>query len=371
MNLTLREIADAVSADLSAEHDALRARGVSIDSRRVEAGQLFVAIAGERFDGHRFAAQALEAGAAAVLVSRQREVELPEGGVALRVDDTRVALGRLARAWRERVAPTVIAVTGSMGKTTTKELLAGILEATGAPTHATRGNFNNDIGLPLTLLAMAEGTRYLVTEMGMNAPGEIAALCRIARPDVGLITNIAPVHLEGLGSIEAIAAAKAELLYGLGERGVAVIPDDEPLLAPHVAHLKAARAVTFGERARGGGVRVASVSARGAEGSDVTLALGESGETISLRLPLVGRHNARNAAAAAAAALALDIAPEAIARGLARPPELSHRSVIRVLGEWRVLDDCYNASPRAVEAALAALVDLAAADDTPAVAVLG
>jgi UDP-N-acetylmuramoyl-tripeptide--D-alanyl-D-alanine ligase len=342
-------------------------RGVSTDSRSVAAGQVFVAIAGDRFDGHDYLAQAARAGAALLVVSREIDAAaLPPSVGLLRVPDTRLALGALARAWRQQVAPAVVAITGSVGKTTTKELTRAVAAQLG-PTHATGGNLNNDIGLPLTVLAMPEGTRTLVLEMGMNAPGEIAYLAGLAEPRIGCITAIAPVHLEGLGSIEAVAAAKAELLAGLPGGALAVVPGDEPLLAPHLRGLSPDRLVRFGS-APGDEARLVSVEPRGALGSRLQLSL-RGGQPFAVELPLGGAHNARNACAAAAIGMLLGAAEAQIARALATTPELGHRSALRELGAWHVLDDCYNANPVAVRAALDTLRQLAAGK--PALAVLG
>ena len=339
--------------------------GVSIDSRAVEPGQAFVAISGERFDGHRFLPAAMTAGASLLVISRDLEQPAPAETAVLRVDDTRRALGMLGQAWLQQISPTVLAITGSVGKTTTKELLRGIMELTG-PTHATPGNFNNDIGLPLTLLGMPAGTRNLVLEMGMNHPGEIAGLAKLVRPAVGLITAVAPVHLEGLGSMEAIAAAKAELIMELAPGGTAVIPGDEPLLHGWAARLDPASLLTFGQ-GPGDRVRLLAREAVGRDGSRIFLSL--DGQKVEVLLKLVGRHNASNAAAAAGAALAAGVPASTIAEGLAKPLRLDHRSSLRTLGPFTVLDDCYNASPVAMGAALDALSELAGA--TPRAAVLG
>ena len=362
VRMTLRSAAVATGGTLHGDEHG-RFHGLSIDSRQVRAGNAFVAIAGDRFDGHRFCQQAARDGAALLVVSRAPD-PMPRRGAVLVCADTRQALGALAHAWREQVDPCVVAITGSLGKTTTKELTRNILGQVDR-THSTPGNFNNDIGLPLTLLSMDPDTRYLVAELGMNAPGEIAALARLARPDVGLITCVAPVHLEGLGSIEAIAAAKAELLEQL-DQGTAVVPDDQPLLDPWTARIPAGRCLRFGAH-RGSDVVLLGRQSLGLAGSRIQLSLG--GQEHHIDLPLVGRHNAINAAAAAAVALALKIDAETIAAALALPPELKHRSVVRRLGQWTVLDDCYNASPVSMKAALDTLVDLAG--DGEAVAVLG
>jgi UDP-N-acetylmuramoyl-tripeptide--D-alanyl-D-alanine ligase len=357
------EAATAATGGVLRGDGAARFRGVGTDTRQLRPGQAFVALVGERFDGHEFLSQAVDAGAALLIVDRAPST--PLAVAVLQVEDTRLALGALARAWRREVRPSVVAITGSVGKTTTKELTRAITGELGS-THSTRGNLNNDVGLPLTLLAMERGTRYLVAEMGMNAPGEISCLAAIAEPDVGAITCIAPVHLEGLGSIEAVAAAKGELLQRLGQGAWAVVPGDERLLDPYLATVPASRRVRFGG-APEDEVRLLDVQARGTAGSDVALAI--RGETVRFRLPLVGAHNARNAAAAAAIGVALGAPAAAIATALAREPELSHRSVLREVGAWRVLDDCYNANPVAMCAALDTVAQLA--EQTPAVAVLG
>jgi UDP-N-acetylmuramyl pentapeptide synthase len=203
-------------------------------------------------------------------------------------------------------------------------------------------------------------------EMGMNAPGEIAYLAGLAEPDLGVITCIAPVHLEGLGTLEAVAAAKGELLQALGPLAQAVIPGDEPLLTPYLEPLAPNRRIRFGFGVKDE-VRLLAIQRRGAAGSELSLSL--RGKEISFHLPLVGEHNARNAAAAAAVGMSLRIPPEIISRGLSRVPELHHRSRLRRIGDWNILDDCYNANPVAMRAALDALAQLAQGNET--VAVLG
>ena len=365
IRLSMEDAATATGGTVLQRGSAAHFLGVSIDSRAVTPGNAFVAIVGDRLDGHDYALAAAENGAALIVISRGLRAPCPEAATVLQVDDTLEALQRLGVAWLERVSPRVLAVTGSVGKTTTKELLRGIMELTG-PTHATAGNFNNHIGLPLTLLAMPAHTRNLVLEMGMSNPGEIAALASLATPEVGLITALAPVHLEGLGSMEAIAAAKAELLMGLRREGVAVIPGNEPLLEPWRIKLAAHRVITFGD-ADGDDVRLLQREAAGELGALIRLSIFD--EAFEIKLPLVGRHNAMNAAAAAAAATAAGVAPETVAQGLARTPHLEHRSSLVTVGPYTVLDDCYNASPAAVRAALATLGELAGKE--PRAVVLG
>jgi UDP-N-acetylmuramoyl-tripeptide--D-alanyl-D-alanine ligase len=345
--------------------DSIELRGVSIDSRAIRPGQLFVAIVGKRFDGHLFVDDALQAGAAAAVV--QRSVDTSQLGRVplIQVEDTTLALGRLARSWRQTVAPTVVGLTGSVGKTTTKELLKQILELAG-PTQCTRGNQNNEIGVPLTLLELQRGTRFAVIEMGMSGAGEIAYLSRLAQPDIACITAIAPVHLEQLGSLEAIAAAKSEIIAGLAAKGQLVSPSPQPLLAPHLVQLDPARRLRFGQD-DASELQIKEIVNHGLEGTQVKLDY--QGASIDFRLPLPGLHNAHNAAAAAAIALALGVAPEAVTAGLQHCPELGHRARIVRTGRWTLIDDCYNASPVAMRVALQMLADSAA--EHPKVAVLG
>jgi UDP-N-acetylmuramoyl-tripeptide--D-alanyl-D-alanine ligase len=348
--------------------------GASIDSRSLTAGDLFFALPGARVDGHDFCAAALARGAGALVVTPARAAEFvaaarSAGAAVVAVDDVRRALADLARAHRRALTLPVVGVTGSNGKTTTKELLAAILEAAvGAPAVlATTGNLNNDLGVPLTLLRLHAGHRFAIVEMGMSAPGEIAALCALAAPGVGVITGIAPAHLEHLGSLAAIAHAKGELFAGLPEGGIAIYPDDQPLLAAEAARLPAAQRRCFGRGAEAT-VRIAAVEPRGAAGLALELVVGAV--TIACDLPLPGPHNARNAAAAAAAALALGIEPAVIAAGLARGRTAAHRSTVVEVGGRHLIDDCYNANPSSTRAGLEMLVSLRPAGRA-AVAVLG
>ncbi|MFZ1899933.1 MAG: Mur ligase family protein, partial [Azonexus sp.] len=224
MNWSLSEIQHATGGRLCGDDPAIS--GVSTDTRAVAAGQLFVALRGERFDAHDFLDQAVAAGAAALLVSDAARV--PAGATALVVDDTRIALGKLAAAWRARFAIPVIAVTGSNGKTTTKEMIAAILKVHfGDAVLATRGNLNNDIGLPLTLLRLDETHQAAVIEMGMNHPGEIAYLAPLGAPNVAVVTNAQRAHLEGMGGLDEVAREKGSIYSGLAADGIAVINADD------------------------------------------------------------------------------------------------------------------------------------------------
>jgi UDP-N-acetylmuramoyl-tripeptide--D-alanyl-D-alanine ligase len=313
---------------------------VVIDSRAVGAGDLFVGLTGENMDGGRFAAQALEAGAWGVLVgpSHADSAASPNSGVLLAADDPLAALGRLATAWRRALRAQVIGITGSTGKTSTKDLLAGML----APQRrvvATAQNLNTEIGLPLTVLGAPPGTEVLVLEMAMRGAGQIAELAAIAEPDVGVIVNIGPVHLELLGSVEAIAATKAELIAALEPGGTAVVPAGEPLLEPH--RRADVRTVTFGP-----GGEVAELPA-------------------GLTLPFTSAHMRANALAALAAARAVGVEPTGEVN-VALSNMRGQR--IELPGDIVVVNDCYNANPMSMRAALD---DLAASANGRRVAVLG
>jgi UDP-N-acetylmuramoyl-tripeptide--D-alanyl-D-alanine ligase len=284
------------------------ATGVSIDTRTLLPGDLFVALVGEGRDGHEFVGAALDRGAAGAMV----HTEPPPNAPALVVDDTLAALARLGGFARTRFGGQVVAVTGSVGKTTTKEMLRAALGAFG-PTHAAVASYNNHWGLPLTLARIPHGARYCVAEIGMNHAGEIAPLARLCRPHVAVITTIAKAHVGNLGSIEAIADEKASILLGLAPGGVAVLPAD----SPHLPRLRAAagdaRVLAFGADPAAD-VRLLDVEAA-AEAS--TVRMGIAGRTLSLRLNAPGRHMAMNAAACLAAVVALGLEPEQAIGGLA------------------------------------------------------
>ncbi|HET7729421.1 MAG TPA: UDP-N-acetylmuramoyl-tripeptide--D-alanyl-D-alanine ligase, partial [Usitatibacter sp.] len=322
--------------------------GVGTDSRTIAAGELFVALAGERFDGHDHVAEARARGAAAALVSRVVGESLPQ----LLVDDTRLALGRLAAHWRSRYALQLVGLTGSNGKTTVKEMLAAILAAhcgSREPVLATEGNLNNDIGMPLTLLKLREAHRFAVIEMGMNHEGEIDHLTRIAQPTVALVTNAHRAHVGMLGSVEAIARAKGEIYAGLKPSGVAVVNDDDDFADYWKGLNRGAdrRIVTFGMRA---GADVHATS--GASPLRIVTPAG----TFAVTLQVPGEHNVRNALAACAAAHAIAI-PTADMKAALRafagvPGRLQRRR--GVSGSW-VIDDSYNANPESMKAAIRVL----------------
>ncbi len=361
--MTLAEIADVVGGEVAGEGGVRVTAEATLDSRDVRPGGLFVALAGERADGHDFAEAAAGAGAAATLGSR------PTALPTVVVGDVTDALGRLARHVRDRSGATVLALTGSQGKTGTKDYLAAILEPLG-PTVATRGNLNNELGVPLTVLRAEESTAYLVVEMGARGAGHIAALCDIARPDAAAVLNVGSAHLGEFGSREAIAAAKGEIVEGLDERGTAVLAAHDPLVAP-MAERTQGRVLTFGPAASG-----ADVAWDGLAVDDLArprFLLAHAGASRPVALRQVGRHQAANAVAAAALALAAGATLDQAAAGLAAA-EASSRWRMEV-GERAdgtvVLNDAYNANPESVEAALGTLAEIGAARGGRTVAVLG
>ncbi|WP_290649418.1 UDP-N-acetylmuramoyl-tripeptide--D-alanyl-D-alanine ligase [Aquisalimonas sp.] len=345
IRLRLDELIRPLSAELSGP--AVEFTGVATDSRHVRRGELFVALQGERFDGHRFVQQALDRGAAAVMVSVPIGVSAP----VVTVPDTRRALGELARLWRRRSRTRIVAVTGSNGKTTVKEMLAAILQRE-APTLATQGNYNNDIGVPLTLFRLGEAHRLAVIEMGANHAGEIAWLAGIAEPDIGLVTNAGPSHLEGFGSLEGVARAKGELFQGLPGWGTAVINADDP-------HAGLWRDLAAGVAVSDFGMEHhASVVGTETAGGLLTVTTAES--SFSLKLPVPGRHNRYNALAALTAARALGVGADRIRRALETFQPVAGRLTPRTgLAGSVLLDDSYNANPASLVAGLEVLVSAA------------
>ena len=326
--------------------------GVTTDSRRIQPADLFVALRGERFDGHAFVNVALSSGAAAALVEQSAALKTGDASLIL-VRDTREALGRLAAFWRARFTLPLVAVTGSNGKTTVKEMLAAMLRAAVGQNAvlATVGNLNNDIGVPLMLLRLRERHRYAVIEMGMNHVGEIGYLTELARPTVALVTNAGVAHIGEVGSREAIAWAKGEIYAGLGETGVALINADDEF-APLWRDLNRGRKVIeFGIE------RPAAVSAQyelSALGG--LMSISTPGSAYVARLQVPGLHNVRNALAAAAAAYALGVAPAEAAAGLTTYAGTKGRLQYKpARGGAALIDDTYNANPDSVKAAIAVL----------------
>ncbi|MEA2459003.1 MAG: UDP-N-acetylmuramoyl-tripeptide--D-alanyl-D-alanine ligase [Thermoleophilaceae bacterium] len=323
-----------------------------VDSRAAGRGDLFVGIPGERADGGLFAQGALDAGAWGAIVTPEHAGALT-GGVAIAAADPLVALQSLARAWRRDLGARVVGVTGSTGKTSTKDILATLLRSQ-LLTHANRENLNTEIGLPLTILEAERGTEAMVLEMAMRGSGQIAELVAIAEPDVGLIVNVGPVHLEVLGTIENVAAAKAELIRDLRPGAVAVVPFGEQLLVPHLRD--DVETLTFGRD--GGDVRLVSFD-------DGRATIDASGRRVELELGYSEPHNVLNTVAAVAAASALGLEPSG--RVDVRFSSL-RGEVVELDGGVTVVNDCYNANPMSMRAALEHLAS------TPAerhVAVLG
>lgn len=359
--MSLADVAQALDAERVGGRPESLVTGVVTDSRAEVAGALFVALQGERFDGHDYVAAVQAAGAVAALVDRRRVADLTATGLPLiAVDDPRRAFGELAALWRRRFTMPLVGVTGSNGKTTTKEMIAAIFAArarrTGhadAAVVATRGNLNNDIGVPMMLLALSPQTRYAVIEMGMNHPGEIARLASIAAPTVAVVTNAQRAHLEGMGSLDAIVAEKASIYSALPGDGVAVINADDP------------NAVSFIRAAGGRRQLLASLDGSGdvvgryrpsASGSVVEIS--DVSGTVEIELPLFGRHNARNAVLAAAAAFAAGATLSDAAAGLSTLRNVGGRLRLRAAhGGARLLDDSYNANPDSMRAAIEVLAD--------------
>jgi UDP-N-acetylmuramoyl-tripeptide--D-alanyl-D-alanine ligase len=342
------EIAAAVSGKL-VRGNAVRFSKVCTDSRAASPGCLFVAICGERFDGHRFIAGAVARGAAGALVKAGRKRRLGLGRLPLiEVEDTLQALGDLARHLRRAHPVPLVAVTGSNGKTTTKELLYTVLSAGGRKVLRSEGNFNNLVGVPLTLFRLQRAHEGAVIEMGMNRAGEIARLCEICEPDVGVITSVAAAHTEGLGDIEGVARAKGELFAGLKPSAWAAVNLDDPW----VRRLGSpARPLTFSATDPSADVRGILLADRGLGGLDFELQV--AGEQAQVHLSLLGRHNLHNALAAAAAAHALGVPLAGIAEGLAAYRAFARRlqPALAPGGYW-VLNDAYNANPASMAAGL-------------------
>src|SRR4051794_5302111 len=353
--LTVAEVAAAVDGELVGDGAALVTGAVLVDSRALGAGDLFVALPGERVDGADFVPAAAAAGAAAALTTRP-DPALP----CVVVADPGAALGRLAAEVHRRLVEgglVTVGITGSSGKTSTKDLLGQVLAAAG-PTVSPQGSFNNDIGLPLTVLSADAGTRYLVLEMGARGPGHIARLCRVARPDVGVVLNVGSAHLGEFGSAEVIATSKGELVEALPPSGTAVLNADDPRVLG-MAPRTAARVVTTG-LGEDADVRATDVQLDEAARARFTLVAGGAEHPVALQV--VGEHQVANALSAAAAALAAGLAPDAVAAALsaAGPRSRWRMEVVRRPDGVTVVNDAYNANPESMRAALAALVRLPA-----------
>lgn len=349
---TLDAIASALATSWSGDDNRINA--IVTDTRALQAGDVFLALVGERFDAHDFLAQARNKGAVAAIVSRPVDDPLPQ----LQVADTRLALGLLGQARRHSWGGPLVAITGNSGKTTVKEMLATLLRQRGA-TLATRGNLNNDIGAPLTLLNLTGDHQQAVIELGANHLGEIAWTTTLAQPQVAVITNVTGAHVGEFGGMGQIAQAKAEILTGLGEDGVAVLNRDD-VFYPFWSRLADShKTIDFGLSQQ---ARVQGNNLICDEGGHYSFTLMYDGVALGrVRLPLLGLHNVRNALAAAAAALAMGLSAEEVVVGLDKLEALPGRmTLVEGIRGTRLLDDTYNANPGAMKAALDVLAQMPA-----------
>lgn len=352
--LTIATVIEATGGSLLQGDKRAPVAGVSTDSRSIKPGELFFALRGEHFDGHHFVAQALRRGGPGVVVDEQGHGIADKAIAVIQVTDTLQALGDLANLWRRRHPIPVIAVVGSNGKTTTKEMVAGILERKGTVLK-NPGNLNNLIGLPLSLLKMNANDRVAVIEMGMNRAGEILRLTRIAEPDLGIVTNIGPVHLEGVGSIEGVMRAKGELLEGMGAHGSLIFNADDPRVVELSTGFKGEK-ISFGIT-NPADWRGTKLSTRDARGVSFQLT-GPSGE-IAVALKLMGEHQVYNALAAAAATSHLGVGLAEIRKGLEtfQPPPM-RMELMELQKRIKIINDAYNANPPSMESALHTLAKM-------------
>lgn len=358
MSITIEEVLRATGGRLLQGEERAFFQGISTDSRMVGEGELFIALKGPRFDGHHFALKALEKKAGGVVIEEDKTGDIRWNGyrpkAVIVVKDTLRALGDLARERRRRYRIPVVALTGSNGKTTTKEMISACLETT-FPILKTRENLNNLIGLPLTLLNLTEKERVVILEMGMNVPGEIRRLTEIAEPDVGLITNIQIVHLEGVGSLERVREEKGELFRRMRRDGTILVNQNDP----HVIDLASefsGQKITFGVE-KSADVMAKEIRLRGAEGTSFKLIL--EGEEIEVNLPLLGRHFVPNALSAIAVASLFGIEVKKAKEALERfRPFPMRMEIIHLEGGKTLINDAYNANPRSMELALETLAEI-------------
>jgi UDP-N-acetylmuramoyl-tripeptide--D-alanyl-D-alanine ligase len=356
--LTIEEVLKATGGKLLQGKENAFFQGVSTDSRTITEGELFVALKGPRFDGHHYALEALKKKAGGVLIGEEMVGDIRWNGYRSRaviaVKDTLTALGDIARDWRRKYGPPVVALTGSNGKTTTKEMIAACLE-TSFPILKTKGNLNNLIGVPLTLLTLTEKERVVVLEMGMNEPGEIRRLTEIAEPDVGLITNIQKVHLEGMGSLERLKEEKGELFRKMRRDGTILVNQDDPRVVD-LARDYPGQKITFGIETPAE-VMAKEIQVRGVEGTSFTLIL--EGEVMEVHLRLLGRHFVPNALSAIAVACLFGVelkqAKEAIEHFQSFPMRME---VVPLKGGKTLINDAYNANPYSMELALETLMEV-------------
>jgi UDP-N-acetylmuramoyl-tripeptide--D-alanyl-D-alanine ligase len=359
MGWSQAEIIAATGGKILRQGHKTRFGEVVTDSNQVKEGSVFVALKGERHDGHRFVGAAVRRGADCVIVHRPLPGLALGRTSAIKVRDTLRALGDLAHYRREKFAPKVLAITGSNGKTTTKEMVAAILEEARLDGQSlrgrvlkTEGNFNNLVGLPLTLLRLRRGDKVAVVELGTNRPGEIQRLAELADPDMGIITSVGAAHLEGLNSLAGVAREKGALYQNIRAGGAIAVNLDDPWVKRLGARFEG-RKITYGSR---GHVRAQSWRARGAEGQEVSLQAGR--ERCRVRLNYLGRHNITNALGAAALTLGAGVGLAAVRRGLAKVRPFSMRMQIE---NWRgvgIINDTYNANPASMKAAIETLAEI-------------
>jgi UDP-N-acetylmuramoyl-tripeptide--D-alanyl-D-alanine ligase len=348
---TVHEVAEALGSCQIINQTERIFTGISTDTRKIQPGDLFVALKGERFDGHDYLPTALESGAAGIVVSRA-DIKAPLGVVVFIVSDTLQAFQLLARFHRRRFSIPLIAITGSNGKTSTKDMLASVLSAK-YKVLKTEANFNNEIGLPLTLLNLNRQHQVAVVEMGMRGRGQIQALTQIALPNIGVITNVGETHIELLGSLENIASAKGELVEAIGKDGLVVLNGDDK-------HVKAmggmakAKIVEYGLRA--GDIKADNIVL---DNHGVTFECQSAEGSFSVFAPVVGKHNVYNALAAIAVALELGLTQDEIVAGFKNYKASGMRLSIETKGPYTVINDAYNASPLSMSAAIDTLVEVA------------
>lgn len=351
--MEVSELIQAVNGKPSTPDANCSIYGITTDTRAIKQGDLFIALQGENFNGHDFIDTAIKAGASCVVAHK----DLPTASVpVVYVKDTRLALGHLAKWWRNRFKGKLVALTGSNGKTTVKEMIASILRVAADNSKdvlATEGNFNNDIGMPLTLLKLREHHKYAVIEMGMNHLGEISYLTNIARPDVALINNAHRAHVGEVGSVENIAKAKGEIFEGLKENGTAVLNADDSFYSLWKELTKDKHQISFGLDS--GEIKADYVEAD----YGASLKINSSKGAIDIALKVPGKHNIRNALAASAAAIALGIPPQAISQGLSSFPGTKGRLQRKPgLNGSTIMDDTYNANPDSMIAAISVLAKI-------------
>ncbi len=354
MKLPLSRVAEFLSAAGEFDHKPI-VQGYSIDSRTIQPGELFFAVKGERMDGHDFVNQALEKGAVAAVIRQDQLARYPVKTRLMTVDDTLAALQTLASAVRRLWGKPLVGVTGSTGKTTTKEAVAHVL-STRFRVLKSEGNFNNHFGLPLMLLKIEPEHDVAVIEMGMSHAGEIAALAKIAQPEIGVVTNVAPVHLEFFESIAGIARAKYELMEALPATGTAVLNADDEYVSQFGRDFRG-KVVLYGLRSSAD-VRAENIQPRGAEGSSFEVVVGSCREKAVLHM--VGTHNIYNALAAVAVGLERGLSPSEAVAALASLAPADRRGQVVKLGNITIINDCYNCNPKALEAMVDALAAMPA-----------